>query len=280
MSLRAVTCEGCGGAVALEVGAAMPRCLFCGSEALREPEEIDESIEPPHAILTFQVDESTADDAFRTFAKSSFWYPDDIRQAKLELKRLLLPAWLWSGRIETHYAGLVRAGTRSGSRPVAGSEVTRMEGVLIPASTALSQKELHDISPFTDDGGVPFVEDDVDTPYELGSLTRTAARQAGLAAMESLHQQRITQQLSAKSLNVSSLQTEMEGRPVLLPIYIGAYRRNDNIYRIVINGQTGELTGDAPISWLKILGAIMAALGCVLMVLLFISIFLAIISQF
>lgn len=279
MSLRAVTCANCGGAVALEVGAQMPRCLFCGSDALSTPTAIPEEIEPPHSVLGYRVDEDGADAAFRAFARSSFWYPNDIREARLELRPLLLPAWVWSGHIETHYTALVSASTRSGSRPVAGHEALRLEGVLVPASTALSQAELRAISPFQDDGGVPFDSENVNIPYELGTLTRTAATQAAIDAMQVQHQQQLFNAIRAQKINVSCLHNDLDGRPVLLPIYIGAYRRGDNVYRIVINGQTGKLTGDAPLSWLKIIGAILAAVGCLGAILLFIMILSAIASQ-
>ena len=39
---------------------------------------------------------------------------------------------------------------------------------------------------------------------------------------------------------------------VLLPIWIAAYRYNDKPYRFLVNGQTGEVTGEAPYSFWKI----------------------------
>jgi hypothetical protein len=39
---------------------------------------------------------------------------------------------------------------------------------------------------------------------------------------------------------------------VLLPIWIAAYRYNEKPYRFLVNGQTGEVTGEAPYSWVKI----------------------------
>ena len=52
--------------------------------------------------------------------------------------------------------------------------------------------------------------------------------------------------------NISTLDHEMEGRPLLLPVFIGAFRRGEKIYRVVINGQTASLAGTAPLSWIKI----------------------------
>ncbi|MFT5686714.1 MAG: hypothetical protein ACI8RZ_007670 [Myxococcota bacterium] len=279
MSLQAVTCSECGGAVAMEIGAEHPTCLFCGSTALTRA-EIPEEVEPPGGMVPFTADEAAADAAFRTFAKSSIWYPSDIRHARLELKPLLLPAWVWSGEIETHYAGLVRSSTRSGKRPVSGQHIAQLTGVLVPASSALTRAELAAISPFDCGGEQPFVPDDLDVPYELGLLTRTAATEAAHVSMQRLHSGQLSGEVGASSLNVSCLYRDMVGRPLLLPVYIGTYRRGKDYYRVVISGQTAALTGTAPLSLWKILGAIFAGLGCLGMVVLFFTLAGAIATQF
>jgi hypothetical protein len=39
---------------------------------------------------------------------------------------------------------------------------------------------------------------------------------------------------------------------VLLPVWISAYRYRDKVYRFLINGQTGEVSGESPKSWWKV----------------------------
>ena len=39
---------------------------------------------------------------------------------------------------------------------------------------------------------------------------------------------------------------------MLLPVWISAYRYRDKVYRFLINGQTGEVSGESPKSWWKI----------------------------
>jgi hypothetical protein len=35
-----------------------------------------------------------------------------------------------------------------------------------------------------------------------------------------------------------------------------AYRYRDRLFRFLVNGQTGRASGEAPVSWVKIIGAI------------------------
>jgi len=59
----------------------------------------------------------------------------------------------------------------------------------------------------------------------------------------------------------------MSSEPVLLPVWIMAYRYGDRLYRFLLNGQSGRATGGAPVSWTKILlvGAAVVLLALVLL---------------
>jgi hypothetical protein len=57
----------------------------------------------------------------------------------------------------------------------------------------------------------------------------------------------------------------------LLPVYAGAYRLNQKVYQIVINGRTGEVQGDRPYSFWKIALLVTAILIAVLFFLLIMS---------
>jgi len=268
-ALQAVSCQGCGGAVAMPAGAPHPRCLFCGSEAVVAMPT--EDIEVPGTFLPFEVDGDKAQAVFRDKAQASIWYPGDLRDARLDLEQLLLPAWIWSGQVETHWAALVRASTRSGKRPRTGSDAKRITGVLVPSSSAISRAELDAIAPFSGDNAFMFRADTAVAPFELGKLTRTAARQTACDALAAQHRAELTSANSAKTFAGSHLFHDLDGMPLLLPVYVGAYRRRNKLHRVVINGQTGSITGEFPKSWLRIGCAILIfgfILGALLLALL------------
>src|SRR4029077_20723514 len=56
---------------------------------------------------------------------------------------------------------------------------------------------------------------------------------------------------------------------ILLPLWLASYRYRDQSYRVLVNGQTGEVQGDRPYSWVKIgilAGVILAILLALLVV--------------
>ncbi len=274
--LQAVSCQACGGSVAMPAGAPHPRCLFCGSEAVVASSV--EDIEAPGTFLPFEVDQGRAQDLFADRAQASIWYPGDLRNAELELDKLLLPAWVWSGTVETHWAGLVIAATRSGKRPQTGVDTARIQGVLVPssASSTISREELNAIAPFSGKNAFMFRPEQAVAPFELGKLTRSAARKAGSEAMAKQHRVQIGRSNNVATLNGSHLFSNLDGEPVLLPVYVGVYRHRGKPHRIVINGQSGKINADFPKSWLRmgcaaiLFGAIASGLCLALLLLVWV----------
>jgi len=69
-----------------------------------------------------------------------------------------------------------------------------------------------------------------------------------------------------RSLDVRNQFSRVTFKHVLLPVWIAAYRYDNKAYRFLINGQTGEVVGEAPWSIVKI----------VLFILLLLAIFIGI----
>jgi hypothetical protein len=49
---------------------------------------------------------------------------------------------------------------------------------------------------------------------------------------------------------------ELSSSPMLLPVWVMAYTYKNTVYRFLINGQNGRATGQAPVSWVKMIVAI------------------------
>jgi hypothetical protein len=255
--MNAVRCGQCGGVVRAGTEG-LVRCLFCGATELT-PADPPEDLEEPAGHLPFLVSESRATEQFLAFTQSSVWYPSDLRQARVTLQRLQVPAWAWSGDVETHWTGLVRAPeTRSDKRPVAGIDHVHFEQMLVPSSQALRQSELGALGAYDESQLVPSAP--ADDPQELSELTRSAARSQAQALMVARHRDQLAAQHGLLSIHASSVVTALQGRPVLVPVWIGAFRYGERTFRFLVNGQTEVLVGKAPISPYKVAAAVAAVL--------------------
>lgn len=242
----------------------MPRCLFCGRDAL-EAAELDAAAQPTDYV-PFAVADTAARAAFKGWAKRRFWAPAGIRSARVELSRLFVPAWRWDGELETHWTGVVSAATRSGKRPATGSERGRVSGVLVPSSPALTPSELDAIAPYPTESAVALDGGEPPGPWEVARLSPEVARARGVDGMARVHGAEIAARSGVREMKTSAVALAAEGRSLLLPVWIGAYVFKDASYRVVINGQTGAVTGSAPIAWGKVAMAVLGLLMVALVV--------------
>jgi hypothetical protein len=94
---------------------------------------------------------------------------------------------------------------------------------------------------------------DLDTAWEQGRRTMRSKTKDSCKA----------QATSSKMCNFSmSLAFKDENwRYILLPLYMATYRYGTETYQVLLNGQTGELAGQRPVDWKKVLlvtGGLMA----------------------
>lgn len=254
---QVIQCDACGGSLVYDAGQEAAACLFCGSVALR-PEDLVH-LPVPDAAIEFRVEHGDADGQFRRWARSSWWYPRELRGLKVELAAVLLPAWRFDASLETHWAGLASARTRSGYKPQGGVESAQLQA-LIPASLGLSERELAALSPFDETDAATWMPDDAAVPYEPPSLSEPAARELARERLNDTHRRRIGASRELTATRASSLVAFDASRLVMLPIWIGSFRYRDLPWRFVINAQTGQVTGRAPLDRIKIAAAVTLAL--------------------
>ena len=61
-----------------------------------------------------------------------------------------------------------------------------------------------------------------------------------------------------RNLQVDTAFSNLRYKHVLFPVWIASYRYKDKIYHFLVNGQTGEVQGQAPISWIRVALVILA----------------------
>jgi hypothetical protein len=266
-------CQACGGAVVWDAAQLGAACLFCGTVAL-ELVIASEPVPIPEVVLPVAVARATAEQRFRAWATKSWFRPPALRTAEVALHLLLLPAWRFHARLETHWAGLRPAATRSGKTPVAGVEQLELT-TMVPASTGLSQAELGALAPFDESqarpwrGAVDLAVDvadtgsdgDIDTIWEPPALTKRGARSRAHRELADSHRRRIARERGLVSTRVSAVIEDRDVRLMLVPIYIGTFRFRDRPWRFLVNGQTGEVVGKAPLDWRKVLALVVLVLA-------------------
>ncbi len=266
-------CSGCGASMSYDAAARSLRCPFCGSVELAEKR--DERILAPARVVPFGVGRAQALAAMRQWLGKGFWRPSDLSEqaAVVHMTPVYVPYWVFRARTHTYWTADTShtpPGARGDWFPLTGEHGGEYDGLLVGASGALRSHETAQLCPFNLAAGVPPEQVDLDNvTVEQFTLPRKYARPLAQQGIEEGERQACAVYAPARSRNVkvNVLVESRTSEPVLLPVWIMAYRYQDRVFRFLVNGQTGRASGTAPTSWKKV-GAAVAAGVMVLIVLL------------
>ncbi|MBK6316284.1 MAG: hypothetical protein IPF53_18845 [Blastocatellia bacterium] len=274
-----ISCRNCGATTDFEVTANVLRCAFCGSEqVVAQPS--DPNRPTPESILSFVIEEEQARAAYREWLGNGFFRPGDLtKSASLrEIRAVFLPFWAFDARANTQWtamSGRHRTSVRQVQTVVNGQSVLRDQQVqetdwfpasgdhvgqytweLVSASKGLEQAWVDAIEPFN------FGElRAYDGKFLLGrgaeeaALDRAQAEDVARKLIEAKEQSecaRLVPGDTHRDLRVSTALEDVAAKMIFLPVWLAAFAYKQKVYRFVVNGQTGKVTGEAPMSYLKV----------------------------
>jgi len=69
-----------------------------------------------------------------------------------------------------------------------------------------------------------------------------------------------------RNLDVVADFSQQTFKHILVPVWVLSYTYGAQVYQVVVNGYTGVIAGKHPLSWIKIMLAILAVIAVVLIV--------------
>ena len=284
LSIRSTThsfgCDGCGASMSYSAQSHSLQCPFCGSAALvRRP---DHKSATADRAAPFRLAREEALGRLQQFLGSSFWHPGDLAESAsiTKLRGVYVPYWVFSAETHTFWtadSGRPPLGARGDWVPVTGEHRGSYTGLLIGASGALTPAETALICPFELGAATSSAQIDFgDAALEECTVQRKYARPLARSGLEESEKQACARrylQGRHRNLKVNVRIEHLHSELVLLPLWIMAYRYKDQLYRFVVNGQTGKATGRAPFSTWK---AVLVAISVTVLFLLLMAILVAV----
>lgn len=250
-------CQGCGASMSYDASAQTLRCPFCGSSKLDERQDV--KTVAPQRVVPFAVSKDNAMRSLRSWLKQGFWRPGDLSDSAVVTKMtaVYVPYWVFAARAFCYWtadSNQTPPGARGNWCPHSGEHRGEYSGMLVGASGALTPGETSALCPFDLSLGVPPDQVDLENVvYEQFRVQRKYARPLARQGFENLIRQECQRYVpgSCRNMKVNAQFEGLTSEAVLLPVWIMAYRYQDRVYRFLINGQTGQATGQAPTSWQK-----------------------------
>lgn len=277
-------CNNCGAEYSMPENQESGNCPFCGSNVV-VPTNPESRIEPK-SLLPFVLGKKEALEKFGQWVGSRFWAPNDLKRLALKdggLKGIYLPYWTYDSFTVTQYTGMrgeyyyetesytdsngnrqTRQVRKTRWYPAAGVVDVPFDDVLVLGSTHLPPKYAQSLKSWNL-GNL--------TPYNSQFLTGFQAMRYDVELDEGFETAKgfmapvihsaICRDIGGDEQQVTSTNTaynDVTFKHVLLPIWSGAYRYKGRSWSYLVNGQTGEIQGEAPISGWKVAIAIILGL--------------------
>ena len=285
-------CGQCGASLAFD-GVRTAVCPYCASPSFVERPPAPGQPEPQF-VVTFVGDAKVARGALDRWLGSRTWFADPaLRKARVDdLRGIYLPAYLYSAvahadytvQIGEHYTETetytttdaegktrteTRTVTRTEHRPLAGRHVSYVTDVLVSASAGLPNAELARIEPY-DWKQMRRFSPALVTGWIAEEFSRPVAECQQLSHREAVEQigDKLRGFMPGDSYSDLAWSTTVSWEalePVLVPVWVFAvrYREGKPPLRVAINGQTGAIAGKVPLSWLRIVGAIVVVVAVI-----------------
>jgi DNA-directed RNA polymerase subunit RPC12/RpoP len=275
-----VACQTCGATVTFTPPLVAGECDFCGSPIVAQPRDADPVV-APEGVLPFKVTQVQATGAIGNWLGSLWFAPNALkRMAQAEgVGGVYIPFWTYDAYTQSDYVGErgehyyetetytetdAQGNTQTKTRQVqrtrwynASGTVERwFDDILVPATKSIMPARLAALEPW-----------DLQelTAYDPAYLSGYKAQryQVDLAegfelakrTAEPVIESDVQHDIGGDEQRVSRLSTAYSAitfKHLLLPVYVGAYRFNDRVFQLAVNGRTGEVQGERPYSAWKI----------------------------
>ena len=291
-STTSVRCRSCDAVSVFEAAHAGRRCDFCGSASLVPYEEIKAAFRP-ESLLPIRISETDVRDRIRDWYASRWFAPSALGTKALTdtVHGVYLPYWTfdaeadahWTAESGYHYYTTESYTDSNGQQKTRQVRHTRWEwssgslshffdDELVPASKGVKPKLLRKVEPFPTKELVPynsgFLAGWVVERYQIDLVT---AARAARERMEGLLHGMCAREVPGdthRNLNVDAHWSRQTFKHILAPVWLLTYDYHGKSYQVVINGYTGQIAGERPYSFWKILFAVLGGLLLIGLILL------------
>lgn len=278
-------CPQCAAQVSLPAGRISDSCSFCESP-LVAAERV--ALEPVDRVAPFVLDNTQAAGRLRTHLAGSWLAPETVRRGATPeaLDPVLVPFWvyqatarsrwtakvgIWWYRTET-YTVVVDGKTQTRTRqvketewfPTSGSHVATYVDHLVSGSRGLPEHEANALEPFDLGRSRAYAPAMLaGLIAEQPSVDHAQARHTAHQELTELEHRAIQAFLPGDESTGLQNQTETalsDVELVMLPVWIATFDHGAKVWRLLVNGQTGEVVGSVPRDPKKIAGLVLIAL--------------------
>jgi ribosomal protein S27AE len=282
---REVMCQNCGARTVVTKQAT--RCPFCDNAIVVEV-KVSEVTIIPESVLPFAIDKGGAGEKFQIWLRKRWFAPFGLvkRAQRDGLDGVYLPYWTYDSDTTTRYVGQrgehyyvnesytdsqgkkqTRRVRKTRWYPAGGTVRVDFDDVLICATPSLPRKLIEKLEPWDLPELKPF-----DGKYLAGFIAERyrVELEDGFKQADQRMEPKIRAQIhrdiggDEQRINWMSVKHDnVTFKHILLPLWMSSFRYGTKVYRVTVNARTGEVAGERPWSWVKILLLVLVILAVI-----------------
>lgn len=289
-------CEQCGANMTLEPGVLTATCPFCASNRVNvHPAPVD--VLRPRYLVPFKVSPDQLQKPVQEWLGRGWYHPADLKTSAslARFNGIYLPFWTFDTIITADWAAEVgyerqeryydasskewKTRTVIDWRWENGRVTLNIDDLLFCASQRVSPVLLKRIGSFNLEDLVSYQPDFLaGLQAQAYDITLTDAWEQAKTDLRERARQACYDDIPSRHVRNFSMTADFGDetwRYVLLPVYLTTYHLQGRTFQVMVNGQTGVVTGQKPVVWWKVRLAIAALLlpGLILLLLSLFSVF-------
>lgn len=276
---KSVTCKSCGAVTIYDALETAAVCPFCGSTNVM-PAANEKSI-APGGVCPFSQTKEEAGSRFTRWLSKKWFAPSKAKKnANPEaFQGVYLPYWTYDAQTTSTFtarAGYdrkVKRGDKTETvtdwKPVFGVYQEFFDDETVVGSRRDESSIVKKCEPFDFTKLIPY------TPKVLAGFAAerysVGLKEGWEVAQKSIHMKlnnKIRMYVKdhwhadrADSVKFSTIYSQVTYKYILVPVWISSFKYNDKVYQFVVNGQTGKVSGKAPVSAIRVIIAVLLGIG-------------------
>lgn len=281
-----VECPQCGAQTQFDAHVVAAVCAFCATPLVASSALADRRIKP-RAVVPFSIETKQAQTVFRKWIHGLWFAPNALRKtvnAVQGVRGVYLPCWTFDANTVSDYQGqrgidrIVQETRRDADgrtvivhRTVtdwyfaSGTVYVDFDDTLVPASHSIPKHLAQVLRGWDISGMVPFSDEYVaGFTVEAYQTALEPAFAEAKSEFDAAIDRAVRRDIGGNHQRVHHINSRYNNvtfKHILLPAWICSYQFRGKAWRVVVNGQTGEVRGDRPWSAWKIAFAILAAIA-------------------
>ncbi|MCR4897554.1 MAG: hypothetical protein K5891_12350 [Lachnospiraceae bacterium] len=261
------TCPQCGGELISYDDTAATFCSFCGASNILESRLSDQ--QKPKMVIPFALSKEACEAAYRKKISASLFAPDSFKEdSNVEnFRGIYMPYWVYNLHADHPIEMKGKTEQRKGDYiytrhyKLRGNLRAHYDGISYDASSSFSDALSSAIAPFDIKGAVPFQSNYLSGFYaDTADVSSQVYLQESRGAMEEDLKSAIRKTSAFRKYTIpdsdvrrASEADSVSSERAMFPVWFLSTRVGDRISYAVVNGQTGKVAADIPVSYMKYL---------------------------